>query len=93
MSDEDEMRSEFIEKVLAASGKAKRADAGARRGARTRALKPLPATGKKALTIWLNGAAINQFKSLATGLGRTQESSMAEALNLLFAKSGEPEIA
>jgi hypothetical protein len=90
---EDEMRSRFLEKVLSASGKAMRVPVKERGELGSEKIKAKPAANKKALTVWLNPAAIKQFKMLAAGLERTQEAVMAEALNLLFEKYREPEIA
>jgi hypothetical protein len=94
MSDnDDQMRSDFMEKVLAASGKAKRVPVKEQGEPGNKKVKTKPATNKKSFTVSLNLAAINQFKMLAVELEKTQEAVMAEALNLLFKKYRKPEIA
>jgi hypothetical protein len=90
---EDQMRSVFMDQVLAASGKAKLVPAGVKAQHRNRKSRTKSATEKQALTVRLNPAVINQFKTLAVGLGLTHEVALSDALNLFFRKYGEPEIA
>ena len=91
--DEDELRSIFLEQVFAASGKARRLPGGEKDKLRNKKAKAKAVANKKSLTVRLNPATIKQFKTLAVELEKTQEAAMAEALNLLFRKYGEPEIA
>jgi hypothetical protein len=94
MSDsEDQLRSDFMKKVLAASGKSDRVPVEIQEQPQNEKTKAKSDTKKKALTVWLNPAAIKQFKSLAVELGMTDETAIAEAMNLLFKKYREPEIA
>jgi len=92
-NEEDEMRRIFLEKVFATSGKARRVPVVEKDKLRNKNVKTKAAANKKSLTVRLNPAAIKQFKTLAVELEKTQEAAMAEALNLLFKKNGEPEIA
>jgi len=55
--------------------------------------KVKPTSEKKALTVWLNPAAIKQFKVLARELEITHEAALAQALNLLFERHHKPMIA
>ena len=91
MSGDEELRKSFMEIVDAASGKASRIHG--RNWLETQKTKRKSAFRKKALTVRLNPASVKQFKALASGLGVTQETALAEALNLLFKRYNEPEIA
>ena len=90
---DDEMRSRILAEILAIGGKARTAPARQRGAAGAGKIRSKSALAKKSLTVWLNLAAVAQFKRLAGELGMTQEAAMAEALNLLFKKYSEPEIA
>ncbi len=92
-NDQDEIRRMFLEKVSAIGGTARRLPADEKDKLRNKKVKAKAAANKKSLTVQLNPAAIKQFKTLAVELEKTQEAAMAEALNLLFRKYGEPEIA
>jgi hypothetical protein len=92
-SNDDEMRSRILTEIQAIGGKARAAPKGQRDGTGTWQIRAKSALAKKSLTVRLNLAAVAQFKRLAGELGMTQEAAMAEALNLLFKKYSEPEIA
>ena len=49
--------------------------------------------GKAPLMTWHDPAVVQQLKMLAAEKGKTQQSFIAEALNMLFAKYGKGQIA
>jgi hypothetical protein len=49
--------------------------------------------GKKAVTIWVDPAVADQLKEIAFLHRKPQQALFLEALNILFAKYGRPEIA
>jgi hypothetical protein len=56
--------------------------------------RPQPSRiGTKPITVHLNEESRRQLKALAGEEGRTVESMVAEALNLLFARYRKPEVA
>lgn len=55
--------------------------------------KPKTVTEKKSITVWMDPAAIKQFKTLAREQDLKIEELMAEAMNMVFAKYHKGEIA
>jgi hypothetical protein len=49
--------------------------------------------GKKAVTIWVDPLVADQLKEIAFLHRKSQQALFREALNILFAKYGKPEIA
>ena len=90
---DDDIRTTILEEISAIGGRAtpSRVLKGDELGAGARKTK-CPAS-KLALTARLNPAARNQFRALAVDMQTTQEALMAEALNLLFKRYGQPPIA
>ncbi len=54
---------------------------------------PLCRRGKKAVTIWVDPLVAEQLKEIAFHHKKPQQDLFLEALNILFAKYGRPEIA
>jgi hypothetical protein len=56
---------------------------------------PIPPSrrNRKALTTWQDDVAVQQLKAIAVEQGWTQQRTLAEAMNLLFAKYGKATIA